>query len=585
VAMKRVWGARAWVASAGVAWACSAGLAWAQLSPAEPEAASGLKAKVQVQAREAMVVAAHPLASQAGLDILKAGGSAVDAAIAVQFMLSLVEPQSSGVGGGLFLLHRNPAGELFALDGREVAPAAAHADWFVENGQVMGWLQAASGGKAVGVPGAVRALHEAHRKWGRLPWAQLLQPAIRAAEEGFKVGPRLHALLKGKDHPSLMRLSPAKEYFYPEGEPLPVGFVRRNPEYAQLLRALAKRGEAAFYEGEHARRLVQAVNEAAINPGRMSESDLAAYRVLERAPLCTPYRQWRVCGMGPPSSGGVAVAQMLGLVEPLDLAGQGPNSVQSLHWLSQAGRLAFADRERYLADPAFVEVPTAGLLEADYLQQRAALMPPERDAGAAKPGTPKGAPTLPDGRSLEKDSTSHVSVLDRWGGAVSMTTSVEGAFGSGVMVDGYLLNNHMTDFSLSPDPNRPGAANRVAPGKRPRSSMSPTLVLNAKGELHAVLGSPGGSRIISYVFHALVGLLDWNLEAQAVADAPRFSHRNDALALEAATPLLALKPELEARGYRVLSGPMTSGLHLIVRCGSQWCAGVDPRREGLALGW
>jgi gamma-glutamyltranspeptidase/glutathione hydrolase len=583
--MKQLAGAL-WCGTLGwLACALAASAAWAQLNPPEPEAASGLRARAQVQAREAMVVAAHPRASQAGLEMLQAGGGAVDAAIAVQFMLSLVEPQSSGVGGGLFLLHRNAAGELFALDGREVAPAAADEKWFVENGRVMGWLQAASGGKAVGVPGAVRALQQAHRKWGRLPWAKLLQPAIQAAEEGFEVGPRLHALLKGKDHPTLARLSPAKEYFYPDGEPLPVGFVRRNPAYAQLLRALAKQGDAAFYEGEHARRLVQAVNEAAINPGRMSEADLAGYRVVDREPLCAPYRQWKVCGMGPPSSGGVAVAQMLGMVERFDLAGQGPHSVQSLHWLSQAGRLAFADRERYLADPAFVEVPTPGLLEAGYLQHRAELLPPERDAGAAKPGTPKGAPALPDGRSMEKDSTSHVSVIDRWGGAVSMTTSVEGAFGSGVMVDGYLLNNHMTDFSLSPDPTRPGAANRVAPGKRPRSSMSPTLVMNAKGELHAVLGSPGGSRIISYVFHALVGLLDWQLEAQAVADAPRFSHRNDALALEAGTPLLALKPELEARGYRVVSGPMTSGLHLIVRCGAQWCAGVDPRREGLALGW
>jgi gamma-glutamyltranspeptidase/glutathione hydrolase len=562
------------------------GAPFVQAAPPDPESATGTSAKAQAQGKRYMVVSANPLATRAGEAVLAEGGSAVDAAIAVQFMLGLVEPQSSGIGGGLFLLHwSDKAKQLDTLDGRETAPAAATPQWFMQaDGKVMDWRRAYVGGRSVGAPGAVRALEMAHRRWGRLPWARLLAPAIEMAERGFAVSPRLHGLLVQGWNAGLKNLPAASDYFYPQGQALAVGQLRDNKPYAALLRRLAREGEAAFYTGENARALVDAVNQSPINPGQMTEADLAQYQPLWREALCAPYRVFRICSMAPPSSGGLAVLQILGLLEGFDLAAEQPNSEQAVHWISQASRLAFADRERFVADPAFSPVPAVGLLDREYLKRRAQLIDSQRDAGEAPAGEPPGAQPLVSAQSPEFENTSHVSVVDGWGQAVSMTTSIENAFGSGLMVNGYLLNNQLTDFSLVPQKGGYRVANRVEAGKRPRSSMAPMMVFDAQGQLQMIAGSPGGSRIINYVAHALVAMIDWNLGPQAAADLPKFGHRNDSLALEAGTVLARAADSFRARGHRVQVTDMNSGLHLIQRRGELWLGGADPRREGVALG-
>lgn len=566
--------------------ATSAWFGQAAAAPPDPESATGSATKAQAYGKRYMVVSANPLATRAGEAVLAEGGSAVDAAIAVQFMLGLVEPQSSGIGGGLFLLHwSDKAKQLDTLDGRETAPAAATPQWFMQaDGKVMDWRRAYVGGRSVGTPGAVRALAMAHRRWGRLPWARLLAPAIETAERGFAVSPRLHGLLVQGWNAGLKSLPAASEYFYPQGEPLAVGQIRDNKPYAALLRRLAREGEAAFYTGENARVLVDAVNQSPFNPGQMTEADISQYQALAREPVCAPYRLYRVCSMAPPSSGGLAVLQMLGLLDGFDLGAEPPNSEQAVHWISQASRLAFADRDRFAADPAFSPVPVAGLLDSAYLKGRAAWIDPQRDGGEAVAGEPAGAQALVSAQAPEFENTSHVSVVDAKGQAVSMTTSIENAFGSGLMVNGYLLNNQLTDFSLTPEKGGYRVANRVQAGKRPRSSMAPMMVFDAKGQLQMIAGSPGGSRIINYVAQSLVAMMDWKLGPQAAADLPKFGHRNDSLALEAGTPLAEAAEAFKARGYKVQVTDMNSGLHLIRRQGNGWLGGADPRREGLALG-
>lgn len=550
----------------------------------DPEATTAIEQKQLVIARHYMASAANPLVVKAGEQILAKGGSAVDAAITMQLVLGLVEPQSSGIGGGLFLLHWDKQkNSLTSIDGRETAPAAAGPDLFVQNGKLMSWREAFVGGKAVGVPGVIKALELAHQQHGVLPWAELFTPAIEIAEQGFTVSPRLAGLLKANWNPGLDKFALSAAYFKTEDQWLPVGFVRKNPDYATLLKKIAKQGSQAFYQGDNAKALVEAVQQAAVNAGKITLADLTAYQPKQREPLCIPYREFKICSMAPPSSGGLAVLQMMGMLSHYPLAKLKPNSVEAIHLISQAGKLAFADRERFAADPDFVKVPVQGLLAADYLKQRAGLFTAPEGA-AAVAGQPQGAEPLASGNAIEFANTSHLSVVDSKGNAVSMTTSIENAFGSGLFVNGYLLNNQLTDFSLQAKVDGYWVANRVEAKKRPRSSMAPMMVFDKDGSLVYITGSPGGSRIINYVAQNLVAVLDWDMDAQQAANLPRFTHRNDGLVLEQNTNLSQLVPALLELGYQPKLADLNSGIHAVEIKKDRLEGAADPRREGIAAG-
>jgi gamma-glutamyltranspeptidase/glutathione hydrolase len=568
-------------------WAAASLSLWAPvalLAQAPPEAATGREEKQAVLASRHMVVAANPLASDAGLEILRAGGSAVDAAIAVQMVLGLVEPQSSGIGGGAFLLHWSRAGQrVRSYDGRETAPQAARSDRFLDaaSGQPLARDLAIASGRSVGVPGAVRMLELAHRRHGRLPWPRLLEPAIRLAESGFPMSPRLHRLLERE---SALRNDPAARSLYYDGDlAKPVGTQIVNPEYAGTLRSIARSGANALHAGPIAQDVVRAVA-AHVRPGDLALKDLAQYRAVERAPVCGRYRTFRVCSMAPPSSGGIAVLQILGILERTAFGRAAPNSADAVHYFAEAGRLAYADRARYIADPAFVPQPSAELLSPRYLDERARLVG-ERPMGRAQPGTLRTA-RVPQGEGTETEiaGTSHVSIVDGRGDAVALSTTIEDAFGSRILVRGFLLNNQLTDFSFVPESDGRAVANRVGPGKRPRSSMAPVFVFDADRSLRLVAGSPGGATIINYVAKALVATLDWNLDAQAAASLPNFGSRNGPTELERGTPYELLGPALRERGHEVQAIDLTSGLHLIERVKGGWRGGADPRREGAARG-
>lgn len=457
-----------------------------------PEPATGRIERDAAMAARHMIAAAHPLAAEAGRDILRQGGSAVDAAIAAELVLGLVEPQSSGLGGGGFLLHYRAADRsVTSYDGRETAPSAARPDRFLGgDGAPLDFYDAVVGGRSVGVPGLLRMLEMAHRAHGRLAWARLFEPAIRLAEDGFAVSDRLHRLIE--DDPYLRRDPAARALYYrDDGSAVAPGDILRNRAYADTLRRVARDGGDALYGGAMAADIAAAVRGHPAHPGDMTEADLADYRAVERPPVCRPYRVWLVCGMGPPSSGGVAVAQILAILEPLDVAGMGGETPGFAHWFAEAGRLAYADRARYLADPAFVAVPVGGLLSADYLRARAALLSPDRAIGlapAGEVGPPWGLPQGPD-----VPGTTHLSVVDDDGNAVALTASIENSFGARILVRGMLLNNELTDFSFRPVQDGRPVANRVEGGKRPMSAMAPTIVLDRQGRLIAALGSPGGS--------------------------------------------------------------------------------------------
>ena len=559
--------------------------ALAQPQAPAPEAATGRTIKTQGTAQRFMAAAANPLAATAGRDVLRAGGSATDAAIAIQLVLNLVEPQSSGIGGGAFFVHWDEAGrKVTTLDGRETAPAAAKPDRFMKDGKPMPFKEAVVGGRSVGVPGTLKLLEEAHRRWGKLPWADVVAPALKLAEEGFAISPRLNGLLAGEK--DLPKNALAAAYFYePDGKPKSVGSILKNPAFAATLRAVAAEGSEAFYKGPIAEDIVATVTGHPANPGDITPADLAGYKVEEREAVCGTYRIWRLCGMGPPSSGAVALQQMLVVLEGQDLRRMGPGA-EAAHWFTEAGRLAFADRALYLADPAFISVPVRGLIDRDYIRSRAGLISPERSMRRAKPGDPphRRAQRLAPSDGIE-NGTSHISVVDADGNAVAMTTTIEDGFGSRLMTKGgFLLNNELTDFNFAPEEDGKPVANRVEPGKRPRSSMAPTLVFDAFGRLYAVVGSPGGSQIIGYVAKTLIALLDWKMDPQRAVDLANFGNRNGPTELEKASEAEGWKTALEAKGHEIRLIEMTSGIQAIVKTPEGYLGGADGRREGVAIG-
>lgn len=550
-----------------------------------PEAATGYADRPLAHAREFMLATAHPLATEAGYRVLRQGGSAVDAAIAAQLVLAVVEPQSSGLGGGAFMVHYAAAsGDLLVYDSRETAPAAATPDRFLRDGRPMSFREAVNNGRSVGTPGLLRGLEAAHRAHGRLPWKTLFAPAIALCEQGFAVSPRLHALLQD-EQAELSRQPAAARYFYaPDGSAWPVGHILKNPELAAVLRRVADEGADAFYHGDIARDIVAAVRGHA-RPGDLSEADLAGYRAVVRAPVCGRYRGYLLCGPPPPSSGPMTVLQMLGELEQHPLGEMRPGTARAVHYFAEAGRLAYADRDFYAGDPAYVDVPVEALLDPRYLKARGALIRPDRSMGVAAPGDPAGllqARARDD--ALEVPSTTHLSVVDREGNVVSMTSTIESAFGSKILVRGFLLNNEMTDFSMSPaDARGRPAANRVEPGKRPRSAMAPMIVFRA-GRPYLVVGSPGGSAIINYVAKTLVGVIDWGLDIQQAVALPNMGSRNRATELERGSALVRLAPALRAMGHEVAEVDFPSGLQGIMIGPEGLTGGADPRREGTALG-
>ena len=546
-----------------------------------------------------MVAAANPLATEAGFRILREGGSALDAAIAVQMVLALVEPQSSGIGGGAMLMHSSGQ-TVQAWDGRETAPAAADERMFLAaNGRPVPYTDAVIGGRAVATPGAGKMLEAAHRQHGKLPWARLFEPAIRLAEGGFAISPRLHELLQGET--ALRRDPQARAYFYAaDGQPHPVGHRLRNPALAAVLRAIASQGSDALHRGAVAADMVTRVRGHAV-PGRLSEPDLAAYAPRLREPICTLWLSiYRVCGFPPPSSGHLAIMQMLGMLEHLPPQ---PNALQAgvpgadwLHVYAEAARLAYADRAQYVADPDFVQAPGGDwrtLLDKAYLAKRAALIGPSamKNAPAGQPASvPLAWAAMPE---QPEHGTSHISVVDGQGHAVAMTTTIEAGFGARLMADGgsglpggYLLNNQMTDFSLAPtDAQGRPVANRIEPGKRPRSSMSPTLVFDTRdGRLLMTLGSPGGPVIIHFTAKTLIGTLQWGLDAQRAIDLPNFGNLGGPTVLETGRFPPATLQALRERGHSVVEFELTSGLQAIQRTPGGWHGGADPRREGIVMG-
>ena len=553
------------------------------LSQPQPEGPSAREERQAAVGRRFMVAAANPLAVDAGVEVLRRGGSVVDAAIAVQMVLGLVEPQSSGIGGGAFLLHWSRAEKrIRAYDGRETAPADARPGRFLDaQGKPMPFAAAVASGRSVGVPGALRMLEAAHRQHGRIEWGKLFEPAIRLAETGFAMSPRLHRLLERE---KVLREVPAARalYYAPDGSARPTGARIVNREYATALRAIAMFGADAFYTGAIAQDIVRAVRAHPV-PGDLTLADLAAYRAIEREAACGEYRARRICSMGSPA-GGVTLLELLGLLERTPFHRVPPRSAEAVHYFGEAGRLAYADRARFIADPRFVPQPVAGLLDPAYLTARASLIG-ERSMGKAESGTPRGAP--PDLAAVpahEAAGTSQLSIVDARGDAVSMTTTIESAFGSRILVRGFLLNNELTDFSFVPEAGGRRVANRVEPGKRPRSAMSPTFVFAPDGALQAVAGSAGGAPIINYVAKALVAMLDWDMDPQRAVALPNFGSRNGPTEIERGTAYEALAPALRERGHEVLILDLTSGSQVVARHAGGWRGGADPRREGTARG-
>ena len=552
-----------------------------------PEVAASLAAKARgepVFARDWMVAVANPHAATAGARVLKEGGTAADAMVAVQAVLGLVEPQSSGIGGGAFLVWFDATTrKLTTLDGRETAPMAATPRLFQKaNGERLKFWEAVVGGRSVGVPGTPALMESAHKKWGRKAWKDLFVEAIDLAESGFAVSPRLAALL-ANDANRLRQFSDTEAYFFRDGEPLPEGGRLTNLEYADVMRRMADEGARVIYSGDIAQAIVDTVRGAKNNPGVIAIKDLNTYKVKERPAVCASFRGYQVCGMGPPSSGALTVGQILGLLDQFPVGFR--DNPQTMRLIGDASRLAFADRGRYMADSDFVPMPTKGLVSGDYLSERAKLLTGSTALTEVVPGNPEysHASLWADDVSLELPSTSHISIVDRYGNALSMTTTIENGFGSRLMTNGFLLNNELTDFSFSSHIDGVPIANRVEPGKRPRSSMSPTIVLK-DGLPTLVIGSPGGSRIIGYVAEAIVAHIDWGMNVQVAVSTPHAVNRFGTFDLEKGTSLENMVEPMEALGYKVKLRALNSGLHAISIAKDGLAGGADPRREGIALG-
>ena len=582
----------------------------ASVSQNPPELPSGWTPKQLVLTNKDMVVAANPLAVDAGIEMLRAGGAAIDAAIAVQMVLNLVEPQSSGIGGGAFMLHYDAVNKkLETYDGRETAPAAATGNLFLNALGAPLSFATRVGGRSVGTPGVLRMLELAHKEKGKLAWAKLFEPAIRLCEQGFPISGRLFSATSGdaaqSSEPKLnAQPLQAPAYFYSaDGTPKAVGSILKNPDLAATFRAIAAGGADAFYKGDIARDMVATVRNHPSNPGLLSEVDLSGYQAKKRDPVCVTYRiQWNICTMGAPSSA-VTVLMTLGMLENFDVASLGAQTVESTHLISEAYRLAYADRALYMADPDFFTVPMTGLLDKTYLKSRAQIINPLHSMGAPSAGVPVGVnrPLSAD-QSADLPGTSHMSITDRFGNVVTMTTTIESAFGAKQMVRGFLLNSELTDFSFVPTANGAPVANRVEAGKRPRSSMAPTIVFDQTGRVQMVVGSPGGSNIIEYVTKTLIGVLDWKLNIQDAINLGNFGAQTSAVtSLERGSSNESLKAGLEAKGHVISVGDINSGLHgfvfngkrgdgnrsgigAIVEPRSGWAGGADPRREGMAKG-
>ncbi|MEG8030489.1 gamma-glutamyltransferase [Sphingomonas aurantiaca] len=553
-------------------------LALALLVPAATEARQSTPAPAKDQG---MVSAADPRAAAAGVEILRAGGSATDAAIATMLALNVVEPQSSGIGGGSFWVSHAASGALSTIDARETAPAAADARWFyAPDGTPLSHRDAVPGGRSVGIPGALRGMALAHRASGKLPWAQLFAPAIRLATNGFQASPRLvNGMSAYGDHitPETRKLFSA-----PDGTPIAIGATIKNPEQAALLQRIATQGPDSFYVGPQAQKIVTAVNTAARNASKMTTGDLASYDAKNRPPVCIKYRVYRVCGMGPPSSGGITVLMILKQLERFDMGKLGKDSAQAWHLFAESSRLAYADRDLYVGDPDFVRVPVTGMLSSGYLASRSALISPTTTMASVAPGTP-GAPARVRAPVSEVPGTTDLAVTDARGNVVEVTTTVEGYFGSGITVDGTVLNNQLTDFDIVPEKNGALVANRVEGGKRPRSSMSPTIVYGPDGKVRLAVGAAGGSTIIAQVAKAIIGVVDWKLSAQDSIALGLIYAPGHVAAVEKGTEREAMVPALQALGETVQVAALGLKANAIERVGGKWVGAADPRSEGVAI--
>ncbi len=532
---------------------------------------------------QGMVSAADPRAAAAGVEMLRAGGTATDAAIATMLALNVVEPQSSGIGGGSFWVSHAAGGRtVTTIDAREAAPAAADPRWFyAADGTPMSHRDAVPGGRSVGVPGALRGMALAHRQAGRLPWARLFQPAIRLARDGFAASPRfVNSVGSYGGH-----LDPESRALFTaaDGKPHPTGAIVRNPAQAALLDRIARRGPDSFYVGPQAQKLVATVNTAARNPSRMTAGDLASYDARARAPVCTTYRTYRICGMGPPSSGGITVQMILKQLERFDMAALGRDSPVAWHLFAESSRLAYADRDLYIGDPDYVSVPVRGLIDPAYLASRSALISPTGTMATVAAGTPPGAPPRVRAPVSEVAGTTDLAVVDRRGNVVEVTTTVESPFGSGLSVDGTMLNNELTDFDIVPVRDGHLVANRVEGGKRPRSSMAPTIVYDRDGRVRLAIGAAGGSTIIAQIAKALVAVLDWRMSAQdAIALGLLYAPGKTATA-ETGTRVATMAPALRLLGETVQVAPMGLKANAIERVAGRWVGGADPRSEGVAM--
>jgi gamma-glutamyltranspeptidase/glutathione hydrolase len=530
-----------------------------------------------------MVSAADPRAAAAGAEILRKGGSAADAAIAMMLALNVVEPQSSGIGGGGFMVHHDAkTGRTATFDGREAAPAAADERWFYMNGQPLSHRDAVPGGRSVGVPGNLRMMALAHARYGRLPWAALFQPAIRLARDGFAVTPRLHNIL-AQFGGAILSDWGRQHFFAADGSAPAVGTILKDPEQAALFAQIAAKGPDYFYHGDPARKIVAAVNGAPRNPSKMTLADLAAYQAKERPPVCGTYRIWRVCGMGPPSAGGMTVLMILKQLERFDLAKLGPNSPVAWHLIAESERLAYADRDAFMGDADHVNVPVRQLMDPAYLARRSALISPDSTMANVTPGSPAGVPPCPATMPIPEHGTTDMAAVDARGNVAEVTSTIESIFGSGLTVDGIMLNNELTDFDIVPDRDGCPSPNRVQPGKRPRSSMSPTIVYGPDGKVRIAIGAAGGSTIIAQVAKALIGVLDWKMSAQEAIGMGLIYTPGPGGAVEQGTQLEAMLPQMAALGEHLRAAPMGLKANAIEQVDGHWRGAADPRSEGVAM--